>query len=389
MLVWIMVYIVLAGFLIKQSRRMSANFNQSEVAMLSKVRSGVLIGAMVMSVNVSAQDFLPILQYHHVGNNTPASTSVTPAQFIEQMDYLKTAGFKVVDLKKALEKLKRHEGLPAKAVAITFDDAYRDIYLDGFPILKERQFPFTVFINTQPIKQKNRHFLTWEQIKEMELSGGVFANHTISHPYMLRKIDGETDDQWLDRMNIEVDKVESELNSQLGHSPKMLAYPYGESNITIRTMMKEKGIMAFGQQSGVVSAESDFEDLPRFPASGRFANLSTLKLKLASRPMPLVSENSGGDFATDKPVSIRLTFKSGKYRLKDLACYVSGQGKASLSWPEKNEVIITAPQAFGVGRGRINCTMPDYEANHYYWYSNVWIRPGADQGYIVEKAVKS
>ncbi|REG81432.1 polysaccharide deacetylase family protein [Marinomonas pollencensis] len=353
--------------------------------MLSKVRSAALVGTMMVSISASAQDYLPILQYHHVSKTTPASTSLTPAQFTEHMDYLKSAGFHVVDLKDALEKLKQHQSLPDKAVAITFDDSYRDIYLGGFPILKERGFPFTVFLNTKPIG-RNHHFLTWEDIKEMEKSGGVFANHTINHPYMLRKEEGETNDQWLARMTNEVDTVETILNEQLGHSPKMLAYPYGESSDVIRAMVKERGLMAFGQQSGVVSAESNFEDLPRFPASGRFAKLSSLKVKLASMPMPLLGEKTDGDFAGDQPVSIRLTFKQGKYRLKDLACYVSGQGKASLDWLDKNEVVVTAPKAFGVGRGRINCTMPDQSAKHYYWYSKVWIRPGDDQGYVIGKS---
>lgn len=353
--------------------------------MFSKVRSGVLLSTMMVSFGASAQDYLPILQYHHVATDTPATTSVTPTQFTEQMDYLKSAGFKVVDLKDALDKLRNHQALPEKAVAITFDDAYRDIYIGGFPILKERGFPFTVFINTQPILQKNRHFLSWDEIKEMEKSGATFANHTVSHPYMLRKTEGETDAQWLARMSDEVDTVEKELVAHLGHSPKMLAYPYGESDKTIRDMVKEKGIIAFGQESGVVSADSDFEDLPRFPASGRFATLKTLKNKLASMPLPLLNVDSHGDFATDNPVSMTLTFKQGKYRLKDLACYVSGQGKASLKWLSDNQVEVTASQPFDYGRGRINCTMPNYTAKQYYWYSNVWIRPKDGQGYVIGK----
>lgn len=353
--------------------------------MLSKVRCGMSMGALMLSLGVSAQDYLPILQYHHVSSSTPASTSLSPKQFTEQMAYLKSAGFQVVDLKTALDKIKAHESLPDKAVAITFDDGYRDIYEQGFPILKQYGYPFTVFVNSLPLKQKNPHFLTWDLMKEMEKSGGVFANHTISHPYMARKAEGESDEAWHARMVKEVDGVESALVEHLGHSPKMLAYPYGESNHLIRSMMKKKGIMAFGQQSGVVSADSDFEDLPRFPASGRFATLSTLKLKLNSMPMPLLKEESG-DYADDKPVSLRLTFKQGKYRLKDLTCYVSGQGKADLDWVSKDEVVITATKPFGVGRGRVNCTMPNNSAKQYYWYSNVWIRPGADQNYVIEKS---
>lgn len=342
--------------------------------------------AVVLSVSAQAQDYLPVLQYHHVSDTSPTSTSVTPEQFTEHMDYLQSAGFTVVDLRSALDDLQANKSLPNKAVAISFDDAYRNIYQAGFPILKERRFPFTVFINTEPVERNSRRFLTWEQMREMQEAGAVFANHTIRHPYMLRKEKGENDEAWLARMTYEIDTVEKLLISNLGNSPKMLAYPYGESNSRIRDLMEAKGIMAFGQQSGVISADSDFENLPRFPASGAYASLSTLKAKLHSKPMPLLAEETGGDYATDQPMSIKLTFKDGQYRLKDLACYVSGQGKAALDWMSDREVIATASEAFGVGRGRINCTMPDRSGQSYYWYSNVWIRSAPEQGYVSEKS---
>ncbi|ETX12658.1 polysaccharide deacetylase [Marinomonas ushuaiensis DSM 15871] len=354
--------------------------------MLSKIHCGIVIGVLSASVAAQAQDYLPILQYHHVSSTTPRSTSLTEAEFIEHMDYLQSAGFEVVDLRTALDKLKAKEALPDKAVAITFDDSYRDIYSGAFPILAERDYPFTIFINSEPVEAKRSNALTWAQMKEMEVAGAVFGSHTINHPYMLRKEEGESDEAWLSRMTREVDSVEELLVEELGHSPKMFAYPYGESNKTIRNIMKERDIIAFGQQSGVVSADSDFTNLPRFPASGAYAKLSALKTKLNSKPMPLLSEEAGGDFATDQPVSLRLTFKQGKYRLKDLACYVSGQGKATLDWVSDSEVIATASKAFNTGRGRINCTMPDNSGRQYYWYSNVWIRASAEQGYISEKS---
>ena len=344
------------------------------------------IGAASLATSaVVAQDYLPILQYHHVSASTPRSTSLSPEEFKGHMDYLADAGFQVVDLAQALDDIRQGVALPDKAVAITFDDAYRNIYQNGFPILKEHGFPFTVFINTQPIEQKNRSFLTWDQIKEMSQSGGTFANHTVSHPYMARMEEGESHDQWTARMTQEVDEVESALESHLGTSPKMLAYPYGESNQEIRSMLVEKDIVAFGQQSGVVSKDSDFADLPRFPAAGNYAKLSTLKTKLNSMPMPLENIEVGGDFAGEAPVSMTLSFKEGKYRLKDLACYVSGQGQAALDWADEKTVVVAAEQPFGVGRGRINCTMPDMSGRQYYWFSNVWIRAGEDQRYVSQK----
>jgi peptidoglycan/xylan/chitin deacetylase (PgdA/CDA1 family) len=329
-----------------------------------------------------AQDHLPILQYHHVGEKTPFSTSVTPAQFQTHMNYLDDAGFNVVVLKDALTKIQQGISLPEKSVAITFDDAYLDIYQSGFPILKEKAFPFTIFINTQPVRQKNKNFLNWDQMREMQRSGVSFANHTDSHPYMLRLEKAETTISWQNRMLKEIDQVEKKLVTELGSSPNMLAYPYGESNVWLRQQLAQSKMIGFGQQSGVVNIDSDFTNLPRFPASGAYAKLSALKTKLASLPMPLSSFVNGGDFADEKAVTLDLTFKEGKYRLKELTCYVSGQGQAKLDWISSTSVKVVAEQAFKYGRGRINCTMPSTKNGQYHWFSNVWIRAKAKQSYL-------
>jgi len=364
------------------------NMNENEMIKLTLcIGLGV---AVLSSVNAFAkQHHLPILQYHHVGSTTPFSTSVTPEQFQEHLDYLSDSGFQVIDLVSGLNKIKAGEGLPDKAVAITFDDAYKNIYENGYPILKEKQFPFTVFINTDPVIRKNPNFLTWDHMREMEKHGGVFANHTISHPYMMRKQTGEAFDAWFSRIKKEVMEVEGLLIQELGDSPKMLAYPYGESNHYIRDFLKEKNIVGFGQQSGVVNIDSDFTNLPRFPASGSYATLSTLKTKLSSLPMPLIDIEKAGDFADDTAVSMVLTFKDGRYRLKDLTCYVSGQGKAQLNWLDKRKVEVTAVNPFSYGRGRINCTMPDYKTANFHWFSNVWVKPRAEEGYVEEKSEKN
>ena len=115
---------------------------------LSLVCAGVGI-----TLSAAAQDYLPILQYHHVDANTPRSTSVSPEEFREHMDYLKSANFQVIDLKQAIDDIQAGVALPENAVAITFDDAYRNIYDNGFATLKEHDFPFTVFINTAPVEQ--------------------------------------------------------------------------------------------------------------------------------------------------------------------------------------------------------------------------------------------
>ncbi|TDR05923.1 polysaccharide deacetylase family protein [Marinomonas communis] len=349
-----------------------------------KLLPAALLSACCVTGAAHAQEYLPILQYHHVDASTPRSTSVSPEEFKQHMDYLKEAGYQVLDLATALQSIRSDQPLPDKAVAITFDDAYLNIYENGFPILKEHGFPFTVFINTGPIERGHRSFLTWSQMEEMQKSGGVFANHTVSHPYMLRLEEGETVDQWEQRIQQEVSDVESLLSSKLGSTPKMIAYPYGESNEVVRNLIRDQDMVGFGQQSGVVSKDSDFANLPRFPAAGPYAELSSLKVKLRAKPMPLNAIENGGDFANEQPVKMTLTLKEGRYRKYDLNCYVAGQGKASLNWVDDNVVVVEAERAFPVGRGRINCTMPDQSGRHYYWFSNVWIRTASEQRYVTD-----
>jgi len=47
----------------------------------------------------------------------------------------------VIDLAQALDAVQQGAALPDKAIVITFDDAWRDIYIQGFPLLKQYNYP--------------------------------------------------------------------------------------------------------------------------------------------------------------------------------------------------------------------------------------------------------
>ena len=68
-----------------------------------------------------------ILQYHHVSDTTPKSTSITPNQFAVHLKYLKEKSFNVVPLSTLIDNIKNQQPLEDKTVAITFDDAYIDV----------------------------------------------------------------------------------------------------------------------------------------------------------------------------------------------------------------------------------------------------------------------
>src|SRR5690606_33663650 len=226
-----------------------ANRREGRGLMFYPVFRRVFLVVLSLYVAASAQAAV-VLQYHHVSSATPASTSVTPELFQQHMDYLAQQKFRIVPLTELIEKLKRGEALPDDTVAITFDDAYESVYSTAYPLLKKRNWPFTIFLNTEPHDQEKKSFATWAQVREMADDGVTIANHSTAHNHLLRLKKGENRAQWRKRITAEILDAEKRIKEKTGQSHKMLAYPYGEYDNQVKALVKKLGFVAFGQQSG-------------------------------------------------------------------------------------------------------------------------------------------
>lgn len=90
---------------------------------------------------------LQILMYHRVSDRRdPFLPAMTARVFRTHMETLRSE-FTVVSLREGVEGLRAGE-LAQNAVAITFDDGYRDNCTDALPVLRELGLPATVFIAT-------------------------------------------------------------------------------------------------------------------------------------------------------------------------------------------------------------------------------------------------
>jgi peptidoglycan/xylan/chitin deacetylase (PgdA/CDA1 family) len=69
--------------------------------------------------------------------------------FSEQMRYI-VSNFNVLSLEDIVERMKKKD-IPDNSIVITFDDGYKDNYLNVFPILKELSIPATIFLATEVI----------------------------------------------------------------------------------------------------------------------------------------------------------------------------------------------------------------------------------------------
>lgn len=332
---------------------------------------------------LASQPHAVVLLYHHVDSDTPQVTSVTPEQFEQQLNHLAEQQFTVMPLPEIARRIAAGETLPDKTVAISFDDAYRSVYSQAFPRLKQRGWPFTVFVNTAAVDQHHGIQSSWEQLREMAANGATIANHSVNHGHLARRLDNETEANWQTRVNAEISQAQQRIKDEIGHSEKLFAYPYGEFDLALQLLVKDLGYTAFGQQSGAWGGSTDSRAIPRFAFAGQYGDMKDFALKVSTLPFALSSANTADNplpHSNNRPL-LRLEFETGNYQ--GLNCFGSGQGALALKWLSKTIVEVTPNKAIPVGRSRVNCTMAAGNGR-FYWYSHQWIRLDASEQWILD-----
>lgn len=332
------------------------------------------IGFMVLPVRAAV-----VLEYHHVSDKTPKSTSITPERFNAQMDYLAANGFNVVPLMELVDALRQGDPLPDKTVAITFDDSYASVYQSAYPLLKKRGWPFTFFVNTTSVGQSSL-FVSWDQLREMSKNGVTIANHTTEHNHLVRLLPDESRIQWRVRIAQEINQAQKKITEEIGSAPMVMAYPFGEYDVHVQDIAKKLGYVAFGQQSGALYSGGDLQAVPRFPFGGSFTELDDFILKVNSLPMPIKSIQ----FYTDKktPRNNLIIAEGSKpwlvmeltdaQLLKKVNCFATGQG-AIKTETVGEQLWVQAAQPLKQGRTRYNCTALSNQKGRFYWYTQQWL----------------
>ena len=317
-----------------------------------------------------------ILLYHHVADNTPALTSISPTLFEQHLQYLSNHDFKVWPLHRIIDAISQHQQIPDKVVAITFDDGYQSIYQNAFPLLKKHHFPFTIFVSTAAIDQRFSLQSSWDELRTMAAAGATIGNHSNSHDHLLKPHHNENSAQWLQRIKSDISKAELRIQQEIGISRKFFAYPYGEYNQQLSKLILQLGLVGFGQHSGAVGYTTEFSAIPRFPVAGNYASIEDFALKTMTLPLPVTSTS-----ATAKPLrhnqskpELTLEFSDKFTAQETLQCFDSYQQKLVLKWVNKHRVEIHPTRDIPTGRSRYNCTASFNGTSRFYWYSYPWIR---------------
>lgn len=166
---------------------------------------------------------------------------ITPG-FLEQTirDY-REQGYRFVSMDEVCAILNRgRRGRPF--VCVTFDDGYRDNLINALPVLKKEQVPFTVYVTTGFVDNKQpmwwypneRLGLSREELlalaAEPLCSIGV---HTITH--------AKLDELGVEKQYHEIMESKRELESLIGASMKHFSYPHGACNDDTVAIVKKCG----------------------------------------------------------------------------------------------------------------------------------------------------
>lgn len=301
------------------------------------------------------------------------------------LDYLDESGFDVVPLQQLVDTMREGRALPDRTAAITFDDGYISIFETAWPLLREKGWPFTVFINTEPHDQRRPLFMSWGQLRQMAEGGATIANHSVGHPNLLNRQPGHDEAQWKTWVRQEISVAQQRIEKEIGSAPILFAYPYGEFDNAVLDIVEELGFAGFGQHSGPLAPFSDLRALPRFPFGGSYGDRQDFVTKVNSLPMPLATGEDSIRWETAEgtplddivmgggPVRPRLVLRLEEgFKFGSLNCFASGQGRAPLSI-ESPRVYVQAEKPLGMGRSRYNCTASSGQSGRFFWFSQLWI----------------
>lgn len=219
--------------------------------------------AVPVNVNVENQDEgikLPVVMYHHLSKsqNRLCDFVISPAQFEEDLKYIKKCGYETISAKQLLDFLEKGTPLPKKPIMITFDDGNESVHEYAYPLLEKYNMKAIISVIGAQIdfysdETHDRHinysYLTWNQLREMKQSE-VFeiGNHTYNlHDNTggkrmgVKRKSGESEEDYRRALVKDIEKLSKKIEQEVGEKPYIFAYPFGKFNKETKPIIKDLG----------------------------------------------------------------------------------------------------------------------------------------------------
>ena len=124
-------------------------------------------------------------------------------------------------------------GKRGAGVVFTFDDAFRDVYVNVWPVLREMGVPFSVFLTTGWTDRDER-MLTSAQIREMAADPLItWGAHGVTHGLLPGMSDAEA--------GREIDESKAAVEALTGRPVSLFCYPDGKYDLRTQARVRTHG----------------------------------------------------------------------------------------------------------------------------------------------------
>ncbi len=268
---------------------------------------------------------LTVLCYHEIADEADALTpsyAVTPTAFLRQMDWLRNHGYRFVSVDDVLTSRAGGRPLPEKAILVTFDDAYRSVYVHAWPVLRMFRIPAVVNVVGSWLEARDAidfdgrprpraAFIDWKALREMVDSGLVeVGSHSWDlHRGILGNPQGNlqpagTTRRWIPeerryeselafrrRVHADLERSSDLIRRRFGRAPRVIAWPYGRYSAVTRDEARALGMgIGLTLDDGANTRETPLYALRRLLVEGSMS-LHDFARELAAREQDLSDQD--------------------------------------------------------------------------------------------------
>ncbi|MBK1882571.1 polysaccharide deacetylase family protein [Luteolibacter pohnpeiensis] len=237
-----------------------------------------------------------VLGYHDFSETAPETAMrIRTSKFRKQMEVIQQLGITVITYDDFMAWKKGEKEIPEKSILLTFDDGWKSVYTDAFPILKEFHYPFTLFLYKNYIDGGGKA-LTTPMIEEMIKAGASIGSHSTSHPFpsqvkAQRKKGERAYDAFLRQ---ELGESKRFLESKFHLPVTAYAYPGGFFTDEMLTLADEfRYTYLFTVQPGKVKRGIDDKTLPRYMILGNYDKIFEFATTFREATTPTVAASGG------------------------------------------------------------------------------------------------
>jgi peptidoglycan/xylan/chitin deacetylase (PgdA/CDA1 family) len=227
---------------------------------------------------------VPILMYHDVAEEGPRATAryrVYPTAFAQQMQLLHNMGYSSFTLQEWADCIVARRPPRERRVVITFDDGFRSVVRNAWPILSKAGFRATVFVVTgrvgkvadwDQVSGVPPELMDWDELRELQREGNVIASHCLWHRDLTQLSD--------ELITLDSHEARTALFREMGREVCEIAYPWGKTDPRVKRILEKSGYRIGVGVSGRLSKIGD--DLMLLPRIEIFGNddLRSFKAKL-------------------------------------------------------------------------------------------------------------